>query len=100
MIADKLAALGIGASAPSVTSSPPETPETSSQRLPVIPSRVVRALTGHTDEIEAVAFRPDGRILATGSTGDVRLWDMATGQHLRTLQGHGIWAVGSAQTGS
>ena len=36
-----------------------------------------------------VAFSPDGRLLATAS-GDktARLWNPATGKHLRTLTGH------------
>ena len=37
-------------------------------------------LQGHRDRIGALAFSPDGQILATGSWGGVtRLWDMATG---------------------
>ena len=44
--------------------------------------------TGH-DWGTAVAFSPDGRLLATaGSDGTVRLWDPATGEHRRTLTGH------------
>jgi WD40 repeat protein len=47
---------------------------------------------GHTAPVRAVAFSPDGQLLATVGSGDadrvVRLWDLATGQHLRTLKGH------------
>jgi WD40 repeat protein len=36
-------------------------------------------LRGHTDEVEAAAFSPDGKTLGTGSKdGTVRLWSMAT----------------------
>jgi hypothetical protein len=38
-------------------------------------------LTGHTDVVWGVAFRPDGRLLATSSAdGTLRLWDPASGE--------------------
>jgi hypothetical protein len=48
---------------------------------------------GHSDEAWAVAFSPDGQILATGSddTDDphtLKLWDAATGQLLRGWKAH------------
>jgi WD40 repeat protein len=40
---------------------------------------------GHTEAVNAVAFSPDGTILATGSSDKTtRLWDVATGALLKT----------------
>lgn len=59
----------------------------------------VRTLTGHKLGITAVAFSPDGRYLATADgeesvivsgarhrDGVVRLWDVRSGRHLRSLE--------------
>ena len=62
--------------------------------VPVPPSRLARTLTGHTGSVCGVAFSPDGRLLATASDDETaRLWDPATGEHLRTLTGHDQHAV-------
>ena len=47
-------------------------------------------LTGHTSEVESLAFSPDGTTLASGGKwGDntIRLWDVDTGQLKATLTG-------------
>lgn len=49
----------------------------------------LRTLKGHTGFVFAVAFAPDGRLLASGSQDHtVRIWDAQTGQTLRTLAEH------------
>ncbi|WP_406364789.1 eIF2A-related protein [Streptomyces sp. NBC_00645] len=50
---------------------------------------VHRRLSGHTDEVYAVAFSRDGHTLVTGGAdGTVRLWDPVTGKSRVTLKEH------------
>ena len=43
---------------------------------------------GHTKGIYSVKYSPDGKTLVSAGDTTVKLWDVATGKLLRTLQGH------------
>ncbi|UKZ76962.1 hypothetical protein TrVFT333_004678 [Trichoderma virens FT-333] len=51
-------------------------------------SACLQTLDGHSEGVTSVVFSPDGKQLASGSyDGTVRMWDSATGENLRTLEG-------------
>src|SRR5262249_43236426 len=48
-----------------------------------------RTLKGHEGSVMAVAFSPDGKVLASSSRDKtIKLWDVATGELKRTLTEH------------
>lgn len=50
----------------------------------------VSLLSGHQEDVQAIAYAPDGKTLASaGRDETIRLWDSKTSQHLATLTGHG-----------
>ena len=63
----------------------------------------VQVLHGHTDEVYAVAFHPDGTRLATaGRDGTVWIWDLATGKEVVRLPGHRgfVWSLAFSPDGT
>jgi hypothetical protein len=65
-----------------------------------------RILSGHADAVRALAFSPDGKMLAAAGglparKGEVKLWDVQTGSETGTLTGHAdsIYAVAFSPDG-
>jgi WD40 repeat protein len=64
----------------------------------LVPGQARATLHGHPGAVFAVAFGPDGKTLASGggfhdingTYGEVKLWDMDTGQTRLTLQADGL----------
>jgi hypothetical protein len=51
--------------------------------------------TGHRISVAAVAFSPDGKLVASGGGGDedndIHVWEAATGRLIRRFEGHHSW---------
>ena len=57
----------------------------------------LQTLEGHSGDVNAVAFSPDGSIVASASDdGTVKLWDARSGQELQTLTAHSDWVTAVA----
>jgi WD40 repeat protein len=65
-------------------------------KAPVIPpiqedEAIIKTLT-HYDAVRGVVFSPDGSHLATASYDEtVKVWDVESGELLKTLEGHNHW---------
>jgi WD40 repeat protein len=71
-----------------IPSGPTQTPASLTPATPRDKPELVLQ-TGHTRSANAVAFSPDNRWLASGGKDNViKIWDLATGNVLRTLYGH------------
>jgi WD40 repeat protein len=49
----------------------------------------VKTLTGHSNNVDAVAYSPDGKYVISGSNDNtIIIWDAKTGSKTNTLSGH------------
>src|SRR5262249_25595991 len=56
--------------------------------------------SGHNGPVWAMAFSPDGKRLATaGHDQSIRLWDLATGEELRTFHSYLVWKLAFSPDG-
>lgn len=56
-----------------------------------------KTLEGHYGRVTSVAFSPDGKLVASGSTdGRVKVWNTITGAIHKTLEGHSRWVTSVA----
>jgi WD40 repeat protein len=60
----------------------------------------MRALQGHSKDVRAVAFTPDGRLVSGGSDRTVRVWNPTTGECVAVVKAKGpVYAVAAAPDG-
>ena len=71
-------------------------------QLQIWDGTAVRTMGGHRGLVTTPTFSPDGRLIASGSLDQaVRVWDVATGTLLRTLDLHEpVWGVYFSPDGS
>ena len=71
--------------------------------LQSVPGLAAPSITGHTDEVFAVAFHPDGtRLASAGRDRAVWLWDLARGEEVARLGGHTslVWSLAFSPDGA
>jgi len=70
--------------------------------LEVATGKVQHSLEGHSNSASAIAYTPDGKVLATGGSDEkIKLWDLASGSEITTLEAtHGaVDALAFSPTG-
>jgi WD40 repeat protein len=69
------------------------------RKIPDPDRSLVRTLTGHAEDVNAISMTNDGRYALSGnSPPSVKLWDLSNGQELRSLSGHYLHVFSVAMT--
>jgi WD40 repeat protein len=67
----------------------PSFPSPSSRTGSAVPGSILVCYNGHADQVNSVAWSPDGKRIASGSDDkSAQVWETATGDHLFTYTGH------------
>ncbi|KAJ7261904.1 hypothetical protein C8J57DRAFT_1134154, partial [Mycena rebaudengoi] len=54
--------------------------------------RMLMSIEGHSDQVNSVAFSPDGvRVVSGSDDKTVRIWDATTGTEVTKMEGHSDW---------
>jgi WD40 repeat protein/tRNA A-37 threonylcarbamoyl transferase component Bud32 len=59
-----------------------------SPKIPLEDFSLADTLSGNVHAINAVTISPDGKMIVSSSDRAIKLWNLATGEHIRTLTGH------------
>jgi WD40 repeat protein len=68
--------------------------------LDLTTGKPVRSFKGHENGVLAIAFSPDGKLLASAEYEDIRIWDVASSKEIRHIPGNVNFLIGIAFTGN
>ncbi|MEY3869390.1 MAG: hypothetical protein RLZZ338_3281 [Cyanobacteriota bacterium] len=89
---------------PSPIETPQPTPVTTPKPQPKPPQpqnkvmaklELIQTFSDGDNEINSIALSPNGKLLVSGGTQEIKIWNLETGEVINTLSGHGgkIWSL-------